>query len=65
MAPLHSLFRIAREIYFATLDAITRDAYARYLAHRQAHHPDEPVLSRRDFYLRTQERKWSRVNRCC
>jgi hypothetical protein len=65
MASLQSLLRILREIASVSLDATRRDAYTRYLAHHQAHHSDEPVLSRRDFYLRTQERKWSGVSRCC
>jgi uncharacterized short protein YbdD (DUF466 family) len=65
MAARNPLRRIVREILSVWRDALNRDAYTRYLAHQQTHHPDEPVLNRRDFYLRTQERKWSGVSRCC
>jgi len=31
-----------------------------------AHHPDEPVLTRRDFFARSIDRKYSRSGpRCC
>jgi len=40
--------------------------YDRYLAHMMAHHPDEPVLTRRDFFARSIDRKYSRSGpRCC
>ena len=40
--------------------------YERYLAHMTAHHPDEPVLTRRDFFARSIDRKYSRSGpRCC
>lgn len=40
--------------------------YDRYLAHMTAHHPDEPVLTRRDFFARSIDRKYSRSGpRCC
>jgi uncharacterized short protein YbdD (DUF466 family) len=40
--------------------------YDRYLAHRAAHHADEPVLTRRDFFARSIDRKYSRSGpRCC
>lgn len=40
--------------------------YDRYLAHRAAHHTDEPVLTRRDFFARSIDRKYSRSGpRCC
>jgi uncharacterized short protein YbdD (DUF466 family) len=41
------------------------DAYDAYLAHHRHAHPETPPLSRREFYLREQERKWSGVSRCC
>jgi uncharacterized short protein YbdD (DUF466 family) len=41
------------------------DAYERYLEHRAASHPDLPVLSRREFYVDEQRRKWGSINRCC
>ena len=40
--------------------------YERYLAHAAAHHPDLPVLSRREFYARAIERKYGKSGpRCC
>jgi uncharacterized short protein YbdD (DUF466 family) len=41
------------------------DAYERYLQHRAATHPESPVLSRREFYVDEQRRKWGSINRCC
>jgi uncharacterized short protein YbdD (DUF466 family) len=40
--------------------------YERYLAHAATHHPDLPVLSRREFYARAIERKYGKSGpRCC
>lgn len=40
--------------------------YERYLAHMAAHHSDDPVLTRRDFFARSIDRKYSRSGpRCC
>jgi uncharacterized short protein YbdD (DUF466 family) len=41
------------------------DAYERYLEHRAATHPEAPILSRREFYVGEQQRKWGSINRCC
>jgi uncharacterized short protein YbdD (DUF466 family) len=41
------------------------DAYERYLVHQAASHPECPVLSRREFYVDEQRRKWGTINRCC
>jgi uncharacterized short protein YbdD (DUF466 family) len=41
------------------------DAYERYLEHRAAAHPEQPLLSRRAFYVDEQQRKWGTINRCC
>lgn len=39
------------------------DAYEEYL---RSHACDShPPLTRREFYLREQESKWSRIQRCC
>jgi uncharacterized short protein YbdD (DUF466 family) len=41
-------------------------AYDRYVAHRLARHPSEPVLSRREFYRwRMDERDANPGARCC
>jgi uncharacterized short protein YbdD (DUF466 family) len=40
--------------------------YERYLDHRAVHHPDEPVLSRREFFAQAIDRKYCRSGpRCC
>lgn len=41
------------------------DAYDCYLAHMRRAHPHGVTLSRRDFELDRQQRKWSRMSRCC
>lgn len=41
------------------------DAYERYLTHHAAAHGGETPLSRREFFKREQERKWSGMRRCC
>jgi uncharacterized short protein YbdD (DUF466 family) len=41
------------------------DAYERYRAHHAAHHPAEPLMSRRAFCAEAMRRKWSGVSRCC
>ena len=43
----------------------TDDAYEIYLARHRATHPEAPALSRRDFYIAEQQRKWSGIQRCC
>jgi uncharacterized short protein YbdD (DUF466 family) len=40
--------------------------YERYVAHRERHHPGEPVLSRRDFERRRMDDRDSNPRaRCC
>jgi uncharacterized short protein YbdD (DUF466 family) len=40
--------------------------YERYLAHLQAHHPGAPMPSRREFYQKAIDRKYSHNGpRCC
>jgi uncharacterized short protein YbdD (DUF466 family) len=41
------------------------DAYERYCEHLRLNHPDELPLSRREFYIRNQQEKWSGIKRCC
>ena len=43
----------------------TDDAYERYLAHHAQAHAGAAPLSRREFYLGEQQRKWTGVSRCC
>jgi uncharacterized short protein YbdD (DUF466 family) len=40
--------------------------YERYLAHVAVHHPGEPVLSWREFFDRSIDRKYGKSGpRCC
>jgi uncharacterized short protein YbdD (DUF466 family) len=40
--------------------------YERYLEHMAVHHADEPVLSRREFFARSIDRKYGKSGpRCC
>jgi uncharacterized short protein YbdD (DUF466 family) len=41
------------------------NAYDSYVQHHRAAHPELIPLSRREFYLREQQRKWDGVSRCC
>ncbi len=42
------------------------DAFERYLRHRSAHHPGEPVLDRKAFFKQEVERRWGgQPGRCC
>jgi uncharacterized short protein YbdD (DUF466 family) len=40
--------------------------YEQYLAHMAAHHPGEAILSRREFFARSIDRKYGKSGpRCC
>lgn len=41
------------------------DAYERYLAHHLACHAESAPLSRKDYFKRQQQQKWSGIRRCC
>ncbi|HVY06274.1 MAG TPA: YbdD/YjiX family protein [Burkholderiales bacterium] len=41
------------------------DAYERYVAHHGVAHAGEAPLTRREYFKRRQEQKWSGVTRCC
>ena len=41
------------------------DAYERYQAHHAACHSDSVPLSRKEFFQRQQQQKWSGIKRCC
>jgi uncharacterized short protein YbdD (DUF466 family) len=56
-----SLRAALRHIWWYVREVSGESAYDNYLAHRRRTHPDEPVLSRREFdALRTQP-----TVRCC
>ena len=62
-ARLHVLARSIRQAY---LQVFGIPDYERYVAHRTAHHPGEPLLSRQQFSAQAIDRKY-RGNgpRCC
>ena len=52
--------------FWAGLRAVTGDdAYERYLAHHRETHPGEAPLARDQYFRDRQERKWSKISRCC
>ena len=56
----------ALPVLWGTLRALSGDdAYERYRLHHAAHHPCEPLMSRRAFCEDQLRRKWSGVSRCC
>ena len=59
----HNLQRFWQGLMTLTGD----DAYQRYLDHWQAEHggTEQRPMTRREFYMAEQQRKWNRPNRCC
>ncbi len=41
------------------------DAYERYVSHHQVAHAGEAPLTRREYFKKRQDEKWSKVTRCC
>jgi len=43
--------------------------YDRYVAHRQSHHPDQPVMSYDEFFRERQQSRYGggpgKISRCC
>jgi uncharacterized short protein YbdD (DUF466 family) len=65
-APTGGASQIARRIRRGWLQIFGIPDYDRYLEHRAAHHPGEPVLSRRHFAAAAIDRKYCRNGpRCC
>lgn len=56
---------LARALWDFVRELATDNAYERYLAHHREAHEQAAPLTRRAFYLREQQRKWSGVQRCC
>lgn len=53
-------------VFWSVLRSLsTDDAYDKYLAHHISVHADVPPMSRRAFYMRQQQQKWTGVSRCC
>jgi uncharacterized short protein YbdD (DUF466 family) len=54
-----------RELWKWVRAVATDDAYERYLDHHREAHAAAVPLSRREFYIGEQQRKWTGVSRCC
>jgi len=66
MSPIRYLVRRRMRAFVRLLRALSRDdAYERYLQHARTVHTGQVPMSRREFYLSEQERKWSGISRCC
>jgi uncharacterized short protein YbdD (DUF466 family) len=57
--------RRLRDLWSLLRALASDDAYERYLDHHRQTHMDVKPLSRREFYLGEQQRKWTGVSRCC
>ena len=65
-APGTRLSGITRTIRQAYLQLIGIPDYERYVEHMALHHPDAPLLSRREFCAHAIDRKYGRNGpRCC
>jgi len=66
MSPIRYLVRRRMRAFVRLLRALSHDdAYERYLQHARSMHAEQAPMSRREFYLSEQERKWSGISRCC
>jgi len=54
-----------RELWKLVRALATDDAYEKYLAHHAQAHGASAPMSRREFYVGEQQRKWTGVSRCC
>lgn len=63
---LPRLLCLGRALRQAYMQVFGIPDFERYLIHMAAHHPGEPVLSRREFFARSIDRKYCRNGpRCC
>jgi uncharacterized short protein YbdD (DUF466 family) len=57
---------VARGVRWYLREVTGESAYERYVAHVRAQHPDQPVMSRRDFERVRQDRREANPRaRCC
>lgn len=59
------LANMLRRLWRALRQLSGDDAYERYLAQHAHHHPEQPPLSREEFFKQWQDGKWKGVKRCC
>jgi uncharacterized short protein YbdD (DUF466 family) len=64
-----SLFRATKQLAKTARLMVGVSDYDTYVAHRKAHHPDEPVLSYDDFFRERQSSRYGasggKISRCC
>ncbi|MDY0066656.1 MAG: YbdD/YjiX family protein [Steroidobacteraceae bacterium] len=65
MRPTAALKNAIAQAWRALRALSADDAYDRYLAHHVRQHADRPPMTRREFYVSEQQRKWTGVSRCC
>lgn len=59
------LTQLAASTWSLIRSLATDDAYDKYLAHHARTHAGSAPMSRRAFYLKQQQCKWTGVSRCC
>jgi uncharacterized short protein YbdD (DUF466 family) len=65
-APGTRLSELARTMRGACAQMFGIPDYERYIEHMGSHHPCDPLLSRREFFIWAIDRKYSRNGpRCC
>ncbi len=62
-SPAERGLRAALRRWFAWLNGDA--AYAAYVAHLRARHPEQAVPSKAAFHREETERRWNGVRRCC
>ena len=60
-----SCTRVAARLREIGRGATGVDAYANYLEHHLAHHPETPPKSREAFFRANLVSRWEGVRRCC
>jgi uncharacterized short protein YbdD (DUF466 family) len=56
---------VVRSLWMYTREVSGDSAFERYAAHMSQSHPDVPPLSRKEYFKRRTEQKWSGISRCC
>ena len=59
------LIAVAAALRDVVRGAAGADAYAHYRAHQARHHPNDPPLTREEFFRREFSARWDGIRRCC
>jgi len=54
-----------RRIWTTIAGVVGDDAYALYCAHTRRRHPEQKLMTAREFYVASLERRYRRPSRCC